>query len=84
VSGVQHAVDVSADTLFEAAALGFQALLRDGWVEPLGPATRLEIEVRNPSVRHEVTVQQVRRWAEGAAASPAERLRKERVLAMLP
>jgi hypothetical protein len=47
--GVEHAVEVLADSLFEAAGLGLGLLKKDGWVkqEP-GPLTRILGEVRNP------------------------------------
>lgn len=44
-----HSVEVEADTLYEAAAIGLSRLKCDGWVEGLGPATRVEIEVRHVS-----------------------------------
>jgi hypothetical protein len=56
---------------------------RHSWVEPPGPATRLEIQVSHPTVKHEVTVQQLQRWAESSAITPDERIRKSRVLTML-
>ena len=74
--GIRHSVEVEAETLFEAAALGISRLKKDGWTGALGPGTRLDIEVREPSVRHSVTVLQVRRWAEAGPASPKETLRK--------
>jgi hypothetical protein len=83
LSGIQHSVDVTADSLYEAAALALKLLREDGWTEPIGPATRLEIQVTSPAVTHRVTIAQVHRWAEGTATTPAERLRKDRVLALL-
>jgi hypothetical protein len=83
VSGIRHSVDLTADTLYEAAALAVTLLRADGWIDPIGPATRLEIEVTHPSVTHEVSVAQIKRWAESTAVTPADRLRKDRVLGML-
>jgi hypothetical protein len=81
--GVRHEVKVEAETLFEAAAMGISRLKRDGWSEGLGPATRLEVEVREPSVTHSVTVKQVRTWAEATAVAPADKVRKNAVREML-
>lgn len=82
--GVEHAVEVLADSLFEAAGLGLTLLTKDGWVgEGPSPLTRIQVEVREPPVQHSLTVQQLRRWADGGATSPAERLKKERLKAML-
>ena len=41
-NGVRHSVQVRAESLFEAAALGLAALKHDGWVPPPGKAARLE------------------------------------------
>jgi hypothetical protein len=69
------------------------AILRQRWLawsfrdrsssRTSGPATRVEIEVRSATTRHVVTVGQVLRWAEGAVISPAERLKRDRLKAML-
>ena len=42
-TGISHSVDVEAETLCEAAGLGLASLKKDGWIEGLGPGTRLEI-----------------------------------------
>jgi hypothetical protein len=47
------------------------------------PATRLEIEVRSATTRHTITVGHVLRWTEGAAVSPSERLKRDRLKAIL-
>src|SRR3954470_13415084 len=78
-TGIAHSVEVEAETLYEAAGLGLARLKKDGWVEGLGPATKLEISVREPSTTHTVSVQQLQRWIDGGVGSPAEVLRKARV-----
>src|SRR5687768_2771797 len=72
--GVRHTVDVLAESLFEAAALGVAALKKDGWTDPVGPATTLQVEVRSPAIKHVVSVLQVERWLHGATTSPNERV----------
>jgi hypothetical protein len=81
--GISHSVEVEAETLYEAAGLGLARLKKDGWVEGLGPATRLEIQVREPATIHSLTVQQLQRWVDGVTTSPAEVLRRARVKQML-
>ena len=49
-------MDVEAESLYEAAGLGLARLKADGWVEALGPGTRLEIQVRAPATSHVITV----------------------------
>ena len=83
VRGSRHSVEILAESVFEAAALGLKLLRDDGWVDEPGPATRLEIQAKTPEVRHEVTVQQIRRWLEGSSTSPNEMVRKVKLKAML-
>ena len=82
-SGVCHSVEVSADSLYEAAVVGFSLLKKDGWVDPIAPGTRLEIQVRQPATTHTVSLAQLRRWAGGIAVSPDETLRKRRLKTLL-
>jgi len=82
-TGVAHSVDVEAETLYEAAALGVSRLKADGWVDGLGPATRLEIHVRQPATTHVLSIQQLQRWVNGTTRSPADTLRKTRLQQLL-
>ena len=82
-TGVTHGVEVEAETLYEAAGLGLARLKRDGWIEGLGPGSRLEIQVREPSTVHSLTVQQLHRWLRGGPGSPADVLRRARVKQLL-
>jgi len=82
-SGVRHSVEVVADTLYEAAALGLKLLRQGDWTDVVGTGTRLEVEVREPATRHTVTVQQIQRWCDGVAVSPDELLRRARVKELL-
>ena len=46
VCGIRHTVEVQAESLFEAAILGVRAFKGDPWIEHVGPARVLHIEVR--------------------------------------
>ena len=76
-------MDVTGETLFEAAAAGLTLLRRDEWSEPIGPGTPLEIQVREPVTTHLLTVSQIRRWCDGVAVSPDEVLRRRRVKTLI-
>src|SRR5207247_11295673 len=82
-TGVRHAVEVTAESLYEAAILGVSLLRDDGWAEQIAPGTQLEIQVRQPATTHCVSVAQLRRWCDGIAVSPEETLRKRRLREML-
>jgi hypothetical protein len=65
------------------AGVGLARLKKDGWIEGLGPGSRLEITVREPSTMHSLTVQQLQRWVNSATTSPAEVLRRSKVKHLL-
>jgi hypothetical protein len=69
----RHSVEVTAESLFEAGVLAVSAFRKAGWVEEVpGLASRLEIEVREPAVKHTVTLAQLQRWATRRAVIAAE------------
>jgi hypothetical protein len=76
-------VEVAAESIYEAAALGVSVLRNSGWVDAIAPGTELEIEVREPATCHRLTVQQIRRWCDGVAVSPDETLKKRRLRQLL-
>jgi hypothetical protein len=82
-SGVGHAAEVSAESLYEAAVLGIRAI-REEWAEEPVAMTRIEVQVKAPAVTHEITFKQLRDWLQGTCRSPKERLTKNRLKALLP
>jgi hypothetical protein len=81
--GIRHSAEVQAESVFEAAALGLKILRADGWFEPIGPSTRVDVEVREPVTKHQVTMMQLQRWLDGATKSPNELVKKERLKELL-
>src|SRR5688572_30389112 len=82
-SGVRHSVEVEAESLYEAAVLGVRRLNQNIWSENVGPATVLDIEVREPGSRHSISLQQVERWLAGATTNPNEASKKAKLKMML-
>ena len=82
-SGIRHSVEVTAESIYEAAALGVSALRNGGWADAIAPGTELEIEVREPATSHRLTVGQIQRWCDGVAVSPDETLKKRRLRQLL-
>ena len=66
--GVRHAVEVGADTLYEAAVLALKAF-REHDCAP-GAASQLEVEVRSLSVTHFVSIAKVQDWLRSSAKRP--------------
>jgi hypothetical protein len=82
-SGVRHSVEVTAESVYEAAARGVSALRGSGWADAIAPGTELEIQVREPATSHRLTVRQIQRWCDGIAVSPDETLKKRRLKQLL-
>ena len=82
--GVEHAVQVSAASLYEAAVMGIAEFRRCGFADAnFGPATRLKISVKVLEAEHTVSVGKVKSWLDGGARSPNERLEKNRLKELL-
>jgi len=82
VSGVRHSVELEAETLFEAVVIAVSRFQKDIWGEAVGNGTPLEVEVREPSTKHFLTLQQVERWL-ASGGSTAEVSTKAKLKMML-
>jgi hypothetical protein len=83
VRGIRHAADVEAESLYEAVVLGVRRLNQDAWIERIGPATVLDVEVRTPGTTHSISLQQVERWLAGATTNPSEASKKAKLKMLL-
>jgi hypothetical protein len=79
--GVQHSVEVGAETLYEAAVLALKSF-RDHECAP-GRAAHLAVEVKSPSVTHTVVAHRIEEWLNGGARSPKEAIEKRRLRQLL-
>jgi hypothetical protein len=83
VRGIRHAVEVEADSLYEAAVLAICRFNKDPWLQKVGNATVLDIEVREPATKHAISLQQVERWLAGATTNPTEATKKAKLKVLL-
>jgi len=74
---------VTAESVYDAAALGVSALKKGGWADAVAFGTELEVQVREPPTCHRITVQQIHRWCDGVAVSHDETLKKRRLKQLL-
>jgi hypothetical protein len=77
--GVRHSVEVEAESLYEAAILGVKRLRNDPWIERIGDATVIDVEVREPATKHALSLKQIERWLSGATANPSEASKKAKL-----
>lgn len=82
-NGLGHAVEVQADSMYEAAVLALRALKRDAWTDQIGPGTRITVQIQEPAVEHFLMFAQLVRWLDGASRSPAEAVRKKHLKDLL-
>jgi hypothetical protein len=61
---------VTAETLYEAAALALSLLRREDWTDAISPGTPIEVEVREPPTTHAVSLLQIQRGATGSRSVP--------------
>ena len=85
LAGTEHAVEVTAETLYEAVAQVLGILRGDMWVEEIGEGlTELKVRVKQPAaVEHRVRMKDFRRWLESQGRTPAECARKRKLLALV-
>jgi len=82
-SGVRHSVEVTAESIYEAAALGVSALKSDGWADAIAPGTELEIQGREPATCHRLTGAADSSLVRWRCGQPDETLKKRRLKQLL-
>ena len=81
--GIRHSVEVTAGTLYEAAALAIAEFRRCGFTANApGPATRLTVAVKTPATSHEVRLSKIEAWLQ-SAGKPNEQGMKVRLRELL-
>jgi hypothetical protein len=80
LKGVEHAIEVTADSLYEAVAQGLRALRENEWVDDIGSGqTMVTVVVRQPGVEHKVRIREFESWLESQGRTPAEMSLKSRL-----
>jgi hypothetical protein len=82
-SGIRHGVEVEAESLYEAAVKAIARFRQDPWMEQVGSVTALDIEIRESSTKHSVTLKQVESWLASTSPSPHVASKKTRLKMML-
>jgi len=77
-SGIRHSAEIQADSLYEAAVEGIKAISQQ-WGEQPGPVTPIAVEVKAPTITHELTLKQIQQWLDGACNSPKDKVTKDRL-----
>jgi hypothetical protein len=80
IEGLRHAVEVEAESLYEAAALAVRTFRQHDCAP--GELSKIEVEIRS-SVTHTVTLKRIHSWLQGGAKSPKEAVTKERLRTLI-
>jgi len=82
--GVEHTVEVTADSVYEAVAQGLRVFHEDTWVDEIGRGlTTVKVVVKQPEIEHKVLIQDFERWLESGGKTPAEIALKSRLQTLL-
>ena len=77
-SGIRHSAEIQADSLYEAAVEGIKAISQ-AWGEQPGLITPIAVEVKAPTITHELTLKQIQQWLDGGCNSPKDKVTKDRL-----
>ena len=82
--GVDHSVEVSAQSLYEAVAQALRIFQESDWTEALeAGASAVVVRIKQPEVEHTVRIRDFRNWLEASGRSPAEMALKTRLRQIL-
>ena len=84
LGGIEHTVEVTAGSLYEAVAQALRIFRDNDWIEGIGRGqTAILVKVKHPETEHMVRVQDFERWLEASPRSPADMILKNRLHELL-
>ena len=84
LNGVEHIVEVTADSLYEAVAQGLRVFRQNDWIDEVGRGQRtISVVVTHPEIQHKIRIQDFERWLESQGRTPAEMSLKNRLRELL-
>lgn len=84
MAGVAHTVEVTAATLYEAAAQGLAAIRGNEWVAGIAQGLNaVKVSVADVRVEHEVRLMEFTKWVEKDGGSPRETSDRQRIRTIL-
>jgi hypothetical protein len=84
LDGVIHTVEVTAETLYEAVALGLAAVRDCPWAAEIGQGLHtVTVRVTDVSAEHTVMFADFNKWLEDSGGYPRDMTRRDRVRKIL-
>jgi hypothetical protein len=81
--GIDHTAEVTAETLYEAIALGLTAIRKSSWVEDIAQNFEVRVMVRDTPVEHSIAFRKFTQWLEQRGKTPREITTKNRIREIL-
>jgi len=83
-AGVDHSVEVTAETLYEAVGQALRLFRDNDWTSDTRRVPALvTVRVKQPVMEHRVRTRDFETWLEAAPKSPAEMVLKKRLRELL-
>ena len=73
---MEHTVEVTARSLYEAAGRGLHFLRQNEWIDGIHQNLTITIAVKEPEVEHKVRIRDFENWLASNGKSPAEQALK--------
>src|SRR5215831_15365939 len=79
--GIEHTVQVTAQTLYEAVAQALRVFREHDWCDRdlRGSAASVVVKIAQPEIEHRVRIRDFASWLESVGKSPAEMILKTRL-----
>ncbi len=81
--GVEHTVQVTASTLYEAVAMALRTFHNTEWIENAGRSADIHVTVQQPVVTHVVKSSDFYAWLGQNGTSPREMVKRQKVRELL-
>jgi hypothetical protein len=73
LADVEHTVEVTASSLYEAIAQALRIFRENEWVNDIGHGrTLFKVRVKQPEIEHQVMMKDFEQWLNSSAKSPAD------------
>jgi hypothetical protein len=84
MEGLEHTVQVTAGTLFEAVALGLTSIRTEEWVNGVAEGLNtIKVSVQNTPIEHSVKLKDFNAWLKKEGGTPRERTDRKRIKEIL-
>ena len=80
---MSHTAEVTAESLYEAVALGLKAIRGKDWVEGLREQFKVDVSVSDIPVRHTVEMKEFNAWLERDGGAPRDLVQRKRARKIL-